>query len=148
MHLLEPGHLEEDCPIKMVSVNKRFSRFLANWPVMFIKLILSAVSWEFRKFKLKRLHCWTLNLIVLFAKTLGNPLFSEIVVLGQSSSKCPASRYLVALQLLGNLFNCFYFFNLLNLTDITCFCFYRQILLETFWINHLAKVVNHLASQR
>ena len=42
MHLLEPGHLEEDCPIKMVSVNKRLSSFLANWPVMFIKLILSA----------------------------------------------------------------------------------------------------------
>ena len=147
MHLLEPGHLEEDCPIKMVSVNKRFWSFLANWPVMFIKLILSAVSWEFRKFKFKRLHCWTLNLIVLFAKTLGNPLFSEIVVIGQSSS--PSARFkIVALQLLGNLFNCFYFFNLLKLTDITCFCFYCQILLETFWINHLAKVVNHLASQR
>ena len=147
MHLLEPGHLEEDCPIKMVSVNKRFSSFLANWQVMFIKLILSAVSWEFRKFKFKRLHCWTLNLIVLFAKTLGNPLFSEIVVIGQSSS--PSARFkIVALQLLGNLFNCFYFFNLLKLTDITCFCFYCQILLETFWINHLAKVVNHLASQR
>ena len=147
MHLLEPGHLEEDCPIKMVSVNKRFWSFLANWPVMFIKLILSAVSWEFRKFKFKRLHCWTLNLIVLFAKTLGNPLFSEIVVIGQSSS--PSARFkIVALQLLGNLFNCFYFFNLLKLTDITCFCFYCQILLETFWINHLAKVVNHRASQR
>ena len=145
MHLLEPGHLEEDCPVKMVSVNKRFSSFLANWPVMFIKLILSAVSWEFRKFKFKQLHCWTLNLIVLFAKTLGNPLFSEIVVIGQSS-KCPVQ--VVALQLLWNLFGCFFFFKLLNLTDITCFCFYCQILLETFWINHLAKVVNHLASQR
>lgn len=147
MHLLEPGHLEEDCPIKMVSVNKRFSSFLANWPVMFIKLILSAVSWAFRKFKFKRLHCWTLNLIVLFAKTLGNPLFSEIVVIGHFFFQVPCFK-IVALQLLGNLFNCFYFFNLLKLTDITCFCFYRQILLETFWINHLAKVVNHLASQR
>ena len=147
MHLLEPGHLEEDCPIKMVSVNKRFSSFLANWPVMFIKLILSAVSWAFRKFKFKRLHCWTLNLIVLFAKTLGNPLFSEIVVIGHFFFQVPRFK-IVALQLLGNLFNCFYFFNLLKLTDITCFCFYRQILLETFWINHLAKVVNHLASQR
>ena len=30
VRLLEPGHLEEDSPIKTISENKRFSRFFAQ----------------------------------------------------------------------------------------------------------------------
>ena len=32
---LKPGHSEEDCPITIISENKRFSSFLANGPIKF-----------------------------------------------------------------------------------------------------------------
>ena len=38
VRLLEPGHLEENCPITKISKNKRFSRFRASETITFIYL--------------------------------------------------------------------------------------------------------------
>ena len=83
---------------------------------------MRAISWEDRKFKFKRLHCWPLNLIGPLPKHLGILCFQKSLWLDNLLPSAPVQ--VVALQLLWNLFGCFYFFNLLNLTDITCFCFY------------------------
>ena len=147
MHLLEPGHLEEDCPIKMVSVNKRLSLFFGK-----LASNVHKINFECCFLRVQEVQIQTVALLNLesYCSVCQNTWESFVF-----RNCCDWTIFfhvprfkIVALQLLGNLFNCFYFFNLLNLTDITCFCFYRQILLETFWINHLAKVVNHLASQR
>jgi len=38
VRLLEAGHLEENCPITMISENKRFPSFFANRPITFMNL--------------------------------------------------------------------------------------------------------------
>jgi len=78
--------------IWLVTQRLKLSLYSANGPKTFINL--RAVSWEvkiqtiFLKFFLL-LYSWTLNIIGPFAKKLEYLLFSENVVMGQSSSMCP-----------------------------------------------------------
>ena len=71
--------------IARIFENKRFSSFYTSGPITFMDL--RTISWEVRLVQTVCLRRWTLNFVGPFAKELKSLMFSEIVVIGQSSSR-------------------------------------------------------------
>ena len=91
VQLLEPGHLDEDGPITTVSENKRFSSFCkCTTKIQDSTMQPLNKSFECSGPLRKQLsNLWML--LVCLQKILEKLLFSEIVVIRQSSSECAGS---------------------------------------------------------